>query len=220
MIYPGDTYPIILSITAPYGATPTVTVSPLITIINLSTTSPVISSQAMTLLSGTNLLYYYNFNTTSLSTGMYIAVASFAYNGNTYNNFFIESIKLGDTNITGPVALNSTVAKDATVAKDLTVAHLTDLATINPNTSSVVLAIQTKVNTLPTSPADNSLLTTVANLATDTRDAVIGSWIINKTANPNTLTYLRTDGVTTLSSYNVSEDSSSALKTKVTYVPA
>ncbi len=149
MIYPGDTYTLLFALSETNGTTPNVTTPPLVTVIQLSTGTPVVSAQAMTLVTGTTLVYSYAWNTASLTNGDYLAVVSYAADGNTFNGKFLERIRLGDTNITGPVALASLVALNSTVAKDATVAHITDLQTINPSTSTVVLAIQSAVNALP-----------------------------------------------------------------------
>jgi hypothetical protein len=220
MLYVGDTETLTFSLSHSDGSSPSVTVSPLITIIQVSTTTSVVSSAPMTFLTGTVKTYYYNFVTTGLTPGFYVAVVSYAADGNTVNNLFLQNIKLGDTYITGPVALASTVALNATVALAATTATPAQVAAVNPNSSSVVLAIQSKVNTLPTSPADNSLLTTVKNLVTDVKDATLGTWNINKAVTPNTLTYLRTDGSTAFASFNLSEGSTSSQKTNTVYIPS
>jgi len=45
-------------------------------------------------------------------------------------------------------------------------------------------------------------------------DAQLGTWSVDKTQNPKILTFKRLDG-TTLASFQVTEDSSSAARTKV-----
>jgi hypothetical protein len=130
MIYPGDTHQIVFSLSHANGTTPSVTTAPLVTVINLTTGAAVVTAAAMTLVAGTCLVYSYAWNTAGMLNGDYLAVVSYAADGNTVNGQYLDQIHLGDTNIPGPVALNATVALDATVAKDATVAHLTDLVTI------------------------------------------------------------------------------------------
>lgn len=219
MLYVGDTETLTFSLSHSDGSSPTVTVTPLITIIKVETGASVVSSASMTLLTGTNLTYYYNFVTTGLSIGHYIAVVSYVADGNTISNLFLKNIRLGDTYITGIVALDATVAKNATVALAATTATPTQVAAVNPNISTEVLAIRAAVDTLPTNPADNDLLTTLGHTLTDVKDATLGTWLIDKTVNPNILTYKRTNNSTTMSTYTLSENSTSAQRSIVSYVP-
>jgi len=98
------------------------------------------------------------------------------------------------------------------VAKDASVAHLTDLATINPNTSSVILAIQAKTANLPAIPAAQSDVTALVQFLTDIHDTVLGTWIVDKTQNPKVLSFLRLNG-STLATFTVTEDDNSAART-------
>ena len=212
MIYPGDTHQIVFSLSHANGTTPSVTTAPLVTVINLTTGAAVVTAAAMTLVAGTCLVYSYAWNTAGMLNGDYLAVVSYAADGITVNGQYLDQIRLGDTNIPGPVALNATVALDATVAKDATVAHLTDLATINPNTSSVILAIQAKTANLPAIPAAQSDVTALVQFLTDIHDTVLGTWIVDKTQNPKVLSFLRLDG-SNLATFTVTEDDNSAART-------
>jgi hypothetical protein len=205
LIYPGDTYTLLLNIPPVSGAAATVTTAPLVTVIQLSTGTPVVSAQAMTLVAGSMTVYSYSWNTASLQNGDYLALVSYAANGVTYNGVFLEQLRLGDTNITGPVALAANVALNATVAKDATVAHLTDLATINPNTSTVVLAIQSAVNAIPNNLATQDSVNMLLSLLTDVHDGQFGTWSVDKTQSPKVLTFYRLDG-SVLATYAVTED--------------
>jgi hypothetical protein len=205
LIYPGDNYTILFSLSNANGSTPNVTTAPLLTVIQLSTGNPVVSAQAMTLVTGTTLVYSYPWNTTGLQNGDYLAVVSYAAGGNTFNGQFLEQLRLGDTNITGPVALAANVALNATVAKDATVAHLTDLATINPNTSTVVLAIQSAVNAIPNNLATQDSVNLLVSLLTDVHDGQFGTWSVDKTQSPKMLSFYRLDG-SVLATYAVTED--------------
>ena len=147
----------------------------------------------------------YAWNTAGLTNGDYLAVVSYAADGNTFNGKFLERIRLGDTNITGPVALASLVALNSTVAKDATVAHITDLQTINPNTSTVVLAIQSAVNALPNTLASQDSISLLTSLLTDVHDGQFGTWSVDKTQSPKVLTFYRLDD-SVLATYGVTED--------------
>ncbi len=148
------------------------------------------------------------------SHGDYLAIVSYAADGNTINGQYLDRVRLGDTCVTGLVALDATVAHDATVAKDATVAHVTDLQTINPSTSSVVLAIQSAVNALPASLASQASMELLTSLLTDVHDAQLGTWSVDKTQNPKVMTLYRLDG-SVLTTFQVTEDSNSAARTVI-----
>ena len=170
------------------------TVNPVVTIVRLVDGVVVVNSQAMTLLAGTQAVWTYPWNTTGAMNGNYVSIVSYASDGLTISGRLLSALTLGDSRITGTVALDSTVAKDATVAKDSTVAHFTDLASVLPDTSATVLAIKAKTDNLPAAPADNAVLSTVAANVQDLHDFNSGTWTIDKTQNPQVLTILRPSG--------------------------
>jgi hypothetical protein len=215
MIYPGDVYHLIFSLSHTDGTTPSVTTPPLVSVISLATGMVVTSLSAMTLVAGTNLVYAYPWVTSGLPVGNYLAVVSYAADGNTINHQFLEKLRLGDTCVSGPVALDATVAKDLTVAHDSTVAHLSDLATISPNTSTAVLAIKAKTDSLPTDPVSQATITALASTVGDLHDAVLGTLIVDKTQNPKVLSFYRLNG-TLLAKFTVTEDGNSAARTVTT----
>lgn len=194
MIYPGDIKNLILSITRSDGTVPVTTVNPVISVIRLVDQVTVVSSQPMTLIAGTQAVWFYAWNTANAQTGDYVAIVSYASDSLTISGRFVEAIRLGDTRITGTVALDSTVAKDATVAKDSTVAHLADLATISPDNSETVQAIAAKTANLPVDPASLTALSTAIQNVQDLHDYNNGTWTIDKTQNPQVLTILRPSG--------------------------
>ena len=212
MLYPGDIRTFLLSLSHTDGSAPTVTTAPLITVIRLIDGVSVTTAQAMVLVTGTSLVYAYPWNTAGLANGDYLAVVSYAADGATINGRFLENVRLGDTRVTGLVALDSTVAHDATVAKDATVAHLADLATINPSTSAAVLGIKAKTDTLPTNPASQDSLLALTQLITDVHDVSLGTWVVDKTQNPKVLTFRRLDG-SVLANFQITEDTNSATRT-------
>ena len=194
MIYPGDTTNLVLSITTAAGTAPVTTVNPVVSIVRLVDSVVVVNSQAMTLLAGTQAVWVYPWNTAGAQVGNYVSIVSYASDGLTISGRLLSTLTLGDSRITGAVALDSTVAKDATVAKDSTVAHFTDLASVLPDTSPAVLAIKAKTDNLPAAPADAAVLSTVAANVQDLHDFNSGTWTIDKTQNPQVLTILRPSG--------------------------
>jgi hypothetical protein len=214
MTYPGDLYNFILSITTATGAAPSITAAPVITIVSLGTNTAIVSSQAMTVIAGTsNQVYTYNWNTTSLPDGDYIALVSYGHDGITINSELLQKVTLGDTFITGVVALDATVAKNATVALDATVAHQADVAAIDPDTSSVVLAIQAKTANLPSNPASTTDVTNLLALITQVSNAVLGTWVVNKTVSPNVLTFFNPDN-SVLATFSLTDSTASSNRTR------
>jgi hypothetical protein len=193
MTYPGDIKNLVLSITLASGASPNVTVTPVVSIIRLSDLSTVVTAAQMILVAGTQAIYLYGWNTTAAEDGDYLAIVSYASDGITVNSRLLEVFQLGDSRITGLLALDATVAKDVTVAKDGTVAHLADLTGLSPDNSVTVLAIKAKTDNLPSDPASLTVLNQIGANVQDLRDYEFGTWTIDKTKNPQVLTLLRTN---------------------------
>lgn len=176
------------------GTTPTVSTSPVIQIIRLSDFTAILGvAAAMTALDGTKQLWAYTWSIGTALSGEYAAIVSYAADGNTFSGAFLEKIRVGDARVIGTVALDSTVAKDATVSKDATVAKSTDLATINPNTSAIVLAIKAKTDNLPADPAGMTLLDPTIQDIVDIHDVSLGNQTVDKTQNPAIFTLKRTN---------------------------
>lgn len=194
MIYPGDIKNIVLSITKTDGTQPSVTLAPIVSVVRLVDQTAVVNAQPMTQVNGSQVVYFYTWDTTGAQEGDYIALVSYASDGVSVSSRMLDSFRLGDSRVTGVVALNSTVAKDATVAKDSSVAHFTDLATVSPDASPVVLAIKAKTDNLPADPASLSILNAVAQNLQDLHDYELGTWTIDKNQNPQILTILRPNG--------------------------
>jgi hypothetical protein len=211
MIYPGDKKNLICSITNAAGTSPNVTVVPIVSVVNLTTQAIVLSAITMSLIAGTQAVYYYSWSTNGQPVGDYLAIVSYAADSITINGRFLEIFHLGDTNITGVVALNSTVALNATVAKDATVAHVTDLTGINPNTSSVILAIKASTDNLPQDPASNTIVNQVGSTVDNIYNYTFGTWVINKQLNPQVLTILAPNG-TTVATFQLTDSSISTIR--------
>jgi len=210
MYYPGDSYTFTLFITTSTGVTPSVTANPMIQIINAATGTSVLGTAgAMTLIPSTTCVYKYTWVISSSATaGEYVAVASYAANGNTFSGYPFETVSIGDSRITGIVALNNTVALNATVAKDATVAHFSDLANINPTSNPTVMAIKAKTDLIPAIPAAQSDVLSVQTVVDYIESIVAADMSIDKTTNPvvMTLTY---EG-NTIAIYNIVDDSTTS----------
>lgn len=287
--YAGDTYNFILNVSARTG-TLAVTSAPTITVLDITNPgSPIVSGQAMTLISGTSFLYFYSFVAPNASPKDYVALYSYAtsntqslgsasaatWSGNiasftfplplpanavpgslltttgfttlsgtgsfnvtnapiltvnqttgvitvadsgtalvvnalgtgsaiatqTVSNQLIsdtDKLHIGDSNITGQVALNATVAQNATVAKDATVMKSSQyvapqndptVQTINTNVATIVgqtTGMVTAIGTLSQS--------SLSGLLQDVYDGIFGSWNIDQTQNPPILYFKRING--------------------------
>jgi len=212
MIYQNDTYSFICNLASRTDVAPVVTTAPIVTIFNAVTLLPAVTSQAMALVAGTVGLYAYPWSIPSaLPSGDYLAIVSYVVDGVTVSNQYLDRVRVGDTNIIGPVATDATVAKDSTVAKDATVAHQSDLGALNPSVNTVFQQILNQVNRLPADPASITYLATMSNLIADCRDYALGTWVIDKTQNPPVLTLARVGGGV-LATFTVSETTTSAIR--------
>lgn len=187
MKYPGDIYTFVFAVP---GTSPNVTATPQVTVVDPTSSSVIVASQAMTLISGSSAVYTYNWNTTGTGNGMYVALVSYAVSGTPYSGVFLERVQLGDSRVTGVVALDATVAKDSTVAHDATVFKITDF--IAPSADAVIQQILGFVQRIPTAPATETTLATVASGVQDIRDYSLGTWVLDKVH--NTLTLNRVGG--------------------------
>lgn len=215
MTHAGDSYTFTLLITSPTGATINVTTVPSIQIVNASNGTTMLSSAAtMTLITGSHYLYTYNWAIPSgAPQAKYVGLVSYVANGNIFNSVPIETVLVGDSYISGPVALAATVALNATVAKDATVAHVTDLISINPENSPIMAAIKAKTDLIPTQPA---AVSDVQAVQTDTqliKGMLLADIDVNRTALPRVLTYTYNGQV--LASYTLVDDSSSSGRTRL-----
>lgn len=220
MIYPGDVFTFVYSVTRADGTIPNVTVPPSIQIINAHTGLGMLTSaQNMTLASGTRQVYTYPWTIPSTAVnGDYFAIASCASDGITVQNssdvigvmvsfkFMQGQLRLGDTYITGPVALNGTVALNATVAKDATVAKASDLVGISPDNSTTVLAIKAKTDNLPSDPASVTIQSQIIALLNDVHDCNLGPLVIDRTTTPRTMTIKRLADNSVLAVFNLTDD--------------
>jgi hypothetical protein len=219
-VYQSDNHVFILSIIKSDGTAPSVTSSPTITIINARTAASVISAQSMTLVSGTQAIYTYLWTVAPAATNDdYFSIVSYAADGITITNRFLERVRVGDTRISGLLALDATVAKDSTVAKDTTVAKAADLAAINPNSSTAVLAIKAKTDLLPADPASQATITSLSKMSTDIRDSMVGKILIDRTVTPATMTIYHLDNATPLATFTLTEDSNQTLRTRTGFTP-
>lgn len=197
------------------GTTPNVTTAPVLQVIRLSDMSPMLGSPAaMTALDNTNQLWAYSWSVGSAISGQYVAIVSYASDGNTFTGAPIEKITVGDTRIIGTVALDGTVAKDATVAKDSTVAKSTDIAGVNPDTSATILAIKAKTDNLPVDPTGLTNIATQLSEIDDVHDALLGNQAVDKTQNPAVYTVKRVNN-SILAQYQVTDTDTQTAKTRI-----
>lgn len=209
MLYPGDTVNILLPILRADGVDPTVTSIPSITIIHVPTNTAVVTAQTMTLISGTQKVYKYSWSISGTAViGEYLAIATWVADGVTYTGRYIKDFRVGDSRVTGVVALDSTVAKDGTVAKDATVAKASQLTALNPDNSSVVLAIKAKTDNLPASPASESTLTAVQSQVTEIHDAEFGEVVLDKTVSPQVVTVRKVSDNSVLKQFEMTDGNS------------
>jgi hypothetical protein len=155
---------------------------------------------------------------TGLGTGSAVVI-------NTVSNQLLEStdkLHIGDSYITGPVALNATVAQNATVAKDATVmktvsyvAPMNDpvVQNINTNVTTILADSSTTVSTLGTLGAS-----TISGLLQDVYDNVFGSWNIDQTANPPVLYIKRING-TPIASFQLVNNNTNTQRNVLTSPP-
>jgi len=143
--------------------------------------------------------------------GDYLAVVSYAADGITVNGQYLDQIRLGDTNIPDrwPQRYRGTQCHRRQ-GRDRGSSH--GSGDDQPNTSSVILAIQAKTANLPAIPAAQSDVTALVQFLTDIHDTVLGTWIVDKTQNPKVLSFLRLDG-SNLATFTVTEDDNSAART-------
>lgn len=210
MNYPGDKYTFVFPLQNPDGSAPQVTSVPTINILNLATNTAVLAAPAqMTAVPGTQYVYTYTWNTGLVSAGQYLALVSYVANGVAMNNRFLEKLQLGDTYVTGPVALDATCAKDATVAHDATVLRRVDY--VSPDASTTVNAIVTAIATLPQILSTQDQHSALAQLTQDIYDATLGSWIINKST--NTMSLYRRGGGSLLAQFSLANSNTSSSRT-------
>jgi hypothetical protein len=206
MIFPGDSKYYVVQLPAPALAGN----QPQVTLVYLPSLNAVVTNAPMTQLGSTNT-WFYPWSTGSCQEGDYLVTVSYATATQIVNGAVLEVTRLGNSRITGTVALDATVAHDATVAKQATVAKATDLQAISPDNSPAVAAIRSRTDLIPDQPAQETTLNSMNALLTDLHDAATGSWILDKSS--QTLRMLRLDG-SELCHFNVTEDPSQASRVR------
>jgi len=129
-------------------------------------------------------------NTTGMDDGNYLALTSYTANEVTVTQRLLGKVQVGDTRLTGKVALEATAAKDLLIAKAATTVQA--FAYVSPNSSLILQDIWEKVDSIPACPASQTALASLLSLLTDIKDQTLGSWVANKRM--NTLTFLRENG--------------------------
>jgi hypothetical protein len=134
--------------------------------------------------------YEYVWNTTGMDDGNYLALTSYTANEVTVTQRLLGKVQVGDTRLTGKVALEATAAKDLLISKAATTVQA--FAYVSPNSSLILQDIWEKVDSIPACPASQTALASLLSLLTDIKDQTLGSWVANKRM--NTLTFLRENG--------------------------
>jgi hypothetical protein len=209
MVYPNDTYIFLLSVTKADGGDPNVTAAPTITVLNAASGQVVSAAAPMTLIDGTRKVYSYAWDTTGQTDGAYIGVVSYAADGVTIQGQLLETVRLGDARVKGPVALDATVAKDSTVAKDATVMHYREY--VLPKNDDYVRSIYSKVQLIPANPATAEAITSLGLKLEDIHDFVMGTWVVDKVA--KTMTLRRKDG-SVLTTFNIADTDTTSSRIK------
>lgn len=200
MLYPNDKHVFLLSIVNADGSNPNVTVAPTVTIINAVSGNVVVPATAMDLIAGTQKVYSYVWDTAAQPEATYLALVSYAADGVTVQGRMLESVRLGDSRVTGAVALDATVAKELTVAKDATVMKYAQY--VLPKNDDYVRAIKSRVDLLPNDPASAAAIAALAAKLEDVHDFVTGTWIVDKANDKMTL--YRKDG-SVLQAFNLED---------------
>jgi hypothetical protein len=216
MLYPGDTINVLLPLSRTDGANPNVTSVPQITIINVGTGVAAVTAQTMTLVTGTQKTYKYAWAVpVGQALGDYLAIASYVVDAVTFTGKYVDSFRIGDSRVTGVVALDGTVAKDSTVAKDATVAKAADIASMNPDTSATIQAIKAQTDLIPPTPATEAVALDIQDKVTQLQDASYGRMDLDKTVNPQILTVRKVSDNTIRKQFQMTDDGNTTQRTPV-----
>jgi hypothetical protein len=188
--YSGESYSFLLFLMRNDGTPLQVTPLPLLTVVRLADEQPVVSQAEMQRLEDMPGAYEYVWNTTGIDDGNYLALTSYTANEVTVTERLLGKVQVGDTRLTGKVALEATAAKDLLIAKAATTVQA--FAYVSPNSSLILQDIWGKVDSIPACPASQTALASLLSLLTDIKDQTLGSWVANKRM--NTLTFLRENG--------------------------
>ena len=188
--YSGESYSFLLFLMRNDGTPLQVTPLPLLTVVRLADEQPVVSQAEMQRLEDMPGAYEYVWNTTGMDDGNYLALTSYTANEVTVTQRLLGKVQVGDTRLTGKVALEATAAKDLLIAKAATTVQA--FAYVSPNSSLILQDIWEKVDSIPACPASQTALASLLSLLTDIKDQTLGSWVANKRM--NTLTFLRENG--------------------------
>ena len=188
--YSGESYSFLLFLMRNDGTPLQVTPLPLLTVVRLADEQPVVSQAEMQRLEDMPGAYEYVWNTTGIDDGNYLALTSYTANEVTVTQRLLGKVQVGDTRLTGKVALEATAAKDLLISKAATTVQA--FAYVSPNSSLILQDIWEKVDSIPACPASQTALASLLSLLTDIKDQTLGSWVANKRM--NTLTFLRENG--------------------------
>jgi hypothetical protein len=133
-----------------------------------------------------------------------------------------DRLHVGDSYITGQVALNATVAQNATVAKDATV--MKSVQYVAPQNDPLVQTINTAVQTIFTNSNNEAALLgtlsqgTLCGLVQDIYDSTFGTWTIDQTQAPPIL-YIASVGGVQIASFQLINNASTTQRNMLTHPP-
>jgi hypothetical protein len=133
-----------------------------------------------------------------------------------------DELHVGDSYVTGPVALNATVAQNSTVAKDATVMKSSQY--VAPQNDPTVQTIAAQTNTINNNTAATSTLLgtlaagTLSGLIQDIYDYSFGAWRIDNTVSPPVLYISRING-TPIASFTLQQTVSATQRIVITSPP-
>lgn len=216
MWYPGDVVPFLISLATPTGAAAVVVTPPYISILDstgaaIDVAGAGIKTAAMTLIPGTDAIYSWDWNTGGVPDGNYVAVVSYNANAVTVNSRLLTSVRLGDSRITAEVAPAVSTARTVDLPDKADVMLKTDF--VAPSADESIQTILAKVVAMPANLASQATLTQVLALLQDVHDVEMGSWVIDKTSNPNRMTLYRVDGAI-LQSFDLTRTDASAARNR------
>jgi hypothetical protein len=133
-----------------------------------------------------------------------------------------DHLHIGDSYITGQVALNATVAQNSTVAKDATVFKSSQW--VAPQNDPLVQTINTAVQTIFTNSNTEIVLLgtlaegTLSGLIQDIYDNLFGTWTIDQTVSPPIL-YINRVGGGNIASFQLINNASTTQRNVLTHPP-
>lgn len=198
MYYPGDTVAFYLSLARPDAEPPVVSTPPQISVLAASTDAALdiggagIKTVAMPAVEGADALYKFLWDTSGAPDGSYAAVVSYVADDLAVTSRLLDTVRLGDSRVTTPVAGALLTAQKTDLPDKAAVMLKTDF--VAPADDASVQAILAKTNALPAAVASQATSELLLSMLSDVHDYDSGNWSINKSVTPNQMTFYRVDG--------------------------